>query len=91
MATIGPFGKMGETWEGIGVSRGDHLALVIEKQSNWVEDKDKKNQVSDSENTLQSLPIELYPHEDNVAIFHKKIDKLIVLKPLEQEPESNSI
>ncbi len=83
MATIGAFGKMGETWKGYGYPRGDHIALIINEQINWVEDN-ISNQRTESNETLHNpLPIELFPHQDTVAIFHKKLDKLIKLKRLE--------
>ena len=82
MATIGVFGKMGETWKGKGVSRGDHLALIIEEQINWVENDDGQRTESTDEK-LDTLPIELYPHFDTVAIYHKKLEKIIQLKKAE--------
>ncbi len=83
MATVGQFGKIGETWKGKGISRGDHLALIIEEQINWVENSNEKQRVESKDETLNTLPIELYPHFDKVAIFHKKLDKIITLQKID--------
>jgi len=81
MTTIAKFGKIGETWEGYGIFRGDHFALIIEKQDSWVENPEG-NRVNNEEETKETLPIELYPHSDIVAIFHKKINRIIELKKI---------
>ncbi len=84
MATLGAFGKMGETWKGYGYPRGDHIALIINEQINWVEDNITNERTQSNETLHNPLPIELFPHQDMVAIFHKKLDKLIKLRRLEE-------
>ncbi len=78
MTTVGGFGRMGETWEGTGVFRGDHFALIIEKQDSWVENTDG-SRIDNEITTKETLPIELYPHFGVVAIFHKKINRIVTL------------
>ncbi len=80
MSTFGQFGKMGETWKGTGIARGDHIALIIEEHINWIEDHQKNQRTESSEKVKNALPIELFPFNDDVVIFHKKIDKIITLK-----------
>ncbi len=82
MSTFGQFGKMGETWKGTGIARGDHIALIIEEHINWIEDNQKNQRTESSEKVKNALPIELFPFNDDVVIFHKKIDKIITLKKI---------
>ncbi len=78
MTTVGKFGRMGETWEGSGIFRGDHFALIIEKQNTWVENP-QGVRVDNETETKETLPIELYPHFGVVAVFHKKINRIVTL------------
>ena len=78
MTTVGKFGRMGETWQGRGFFRGDHFALIIEKQNSWVENADGQR-IDNEIETKETLPIELYPHFGVVAVFHKKINRIVTL------------
>ncbi len=82
MTTVGQFGRMGETWEGKGFFRGDHFALVIERENQWVENT-KGEKVNNETQTKETLPIELYPHFGVVAIFHKKLNRIVTLDKTE--------
>ncbi len=82
MTTVGKFGRMGETWEGNGIFRGDHFALIIEKQNSWVENT-QGQRVDNEVKTKETLPIELYPHFGVVAVFHKKINRIVTLDKMQ--------
>ena len=82
MTTVGKFGRMGETWEGSGIFRGDHFALIIEKQNSWVENTNGQR-VDNEVQTKETLPIELYPHFGVVAVFHKKINRIVTLDKMQ--------
>jgi len=75
MITNGDFGKIGKTWTGTGVFRLDHFAMIIEKELDWIimtKDKD----LTVNENVyFKTLPIEIYPYEKKLILYHKKIDK----------------
>ncbi len=90
MSTFGEFGKMGETWKGTGIARGDHVALIIEEHINWIEEQDHEQRIESNEKVKNALPIELFPFNDDVVIFHKKIDKIITLKKTNSAKNSKS-
>lgn len=79
MKTEGGFGIVGTTWYGTGIYRSDHLALIIEKESDWtylIADNERTEVFRDKN---ESLPIEIYTDENRVVVYHKNIDRYILL------------
>jgi len=79
MRTVGSFGIVGKNWYGIGIFRSDHLALIIEKESDWTYTKDDDEKVEFARSKNESLPIEIYTDEERVVIYHKNLDRYILL------------
>jgi len=83
MDTLGEFGKIGETWRGTGISRGDHLLFVVQQQENWVQNGDER--IGNEVEQQDILPIEAFPHFGKIVIYHKKINKLVTLDKKEED------
>ncbi len=82
MVTNGGFGKIGKNWLGIGVFRSDHFAMIIEKELDWAfTNKDASKTIFENKH-FESLPLEIYPYEKQLILYHKKIDKKIHLKKI---------
>jgi len=87
MITNGSFGKIGRTWIGAGVFRADHFAMIIEKELDWIlMTKDKERTVSENI-YFKTLPIEIYPYEKKLILYHKKIDKQLHFTKIKPDNE----
>ena len=84
MATKGNFGKFGRNWIGLCIFRIDHFALIIQKELDWVIGKNDTEKTASEKESVETLPIELYPDEikNEVIIYHTRIDKQIFLKKI---------
>lgn len=79
MKTEGKFGIIGKNWYGIGIFRSDHLALIIERENDWTYTVDDDERVEFIREKNESLPIEIYTDEDKVIVYHKNLDRYILL------------
>ena len=89
MVTSGKFGKFGKNWIGVSIFRSDHYALIIEQELDWVmlaEDNEKT--VNESKH-FESLPIEIYPNEQEqeIIVYHIKIERQLNLKRINEKIE----
>ncbi len=80
MKTEGKFGVIGKNWYGKGIYRSDHLALVIEKEKDWTLLQTDKKTVEYLRDKNESLPIEIYTEQGRVIVYHKNLDRYILLK-----------
>ena len=82
MVTLGNFGKVGRNWIGIGIFRADHFVLIIERELDWAMAKeDKEKTVNESQN-VETLPIEIYPMDKEIIVYHRKIERQLHLKKI---------
>ena len=85
MVTFGDFGKIGKNWIGISVFRSDHFALIVEKELDWAMAKNDKEKTINDINYLGTLPIEIYPNEDEyeekkeIIVYHRQLDRQLTL------------
>lgn len=79
MKTEGKFGIVGKNWCGTGIFRSDHLALIIEKENDWTYTTDDDERVEFIREKNESLPVEIYTDEDRVVVYHKNLDRYILL------------
>lgn len=79
MKTEGKFGIIGKNWYGTGIFRSDHLALIIEKENDWTYTSDDDERVEFIREKNESLPVEIYTDEDRVVVYHKNLDRYILL------------
>lgn len=80
MKTEGNFGNVGKSWYGKGIFRSDHLALIIEEETDWTYIKVDDELVKDSRPKNEPLPVEIYTDEGRVIVYHKNLDRYILLK-----------
>ncbi len=85
MITNGSFGKIGRTWLGAGIFRADHFAMIIEKELDWILLAKDKDKTVNENNLFKSLPLEIYPYEKKLILYHKKIDKQLHFKKIENQ------
>ncbi len=82
MSTVSGKGTMGIRWEGNLIDRGDHFAIIIRKEIDWVKTPLRKI-VSHQKEKNDSAKIEIYPDEEKILIYHKSFPKLLVLHKIE--------
>lgn len=80
MKTEGNFGMVGTSWYGKGIFRSDHLALIIEKEKDWTYIKKDDETIEHSKLKNESLPIEIYTDENRVIVYHRNLERYILLK-----------
>ncbi len=83
MTTNVPQGTMGVTWEGKLVNRADHFAIIIQKQTDWIQLKNDKQPIKHSKKTFETVPVEVYPEEDKIIIYHKNFPHSLELYKVE--------
>jgi len=89
MKTEGSFGIVGKNWYGKGIYRSDHLALIIEQEKDWtfIQEDDDLTEYMRAKN--ESLPVEIYTDEEKVVVYHKNIDRFILLKKVKENDDSS--
>ena len=85
MTTQGNFGKIGKNWYGKGFFRNDHLALIIEQEKDWTYTVNGNKTTEYLRDKYETLPIEIYTDEEKAIVYHKNIDRYIILKRQEED------
>lgn len=85
MITSGVFGKLGRTWLGTGVFRSDHFAMIIKRELDWVLTGDSDEKTTKENEQFETLPLEIYPYEKEIILYHKKIEKKLHFKRVKKE------
>ncbi len=80
MTTQGNFGKIGKNWYGKGIFRSDHLALIIEQEKDWTYTANDNKTTEYLRDKYESLPVEIYTEEEKAIIYHKNLNRYIILK-----------
>ena len=78
MSTISKKGTFGITWEGRLVNRGDHFAIIIQQETDWVKTHNTKK-ITYRKPKKDIAQVQIYPEYNKLLLYHRTFPKIIEL------------